>query len=800
MDYNFKEVEKKWKKYWKDNETFKTDVWDFSKPKYYALDMFPYPSGVGLHAGHVEGYTATDIIARFKRMQGYNVLHPMGWDAFGLPAEQYAITTGNHPDGFTEKNIATFKNQLENLGLSYDWSKELSTTDPNFYKWTQWIFKQLYLDGYAKLVDMPVNWCEGLGTVLANDEVIDGKSERGGFPVVRKNMKQWIIETPKFAEKLLENLENLDWPESTKEIQRNWIGKSVGAHVNFKVAGHDGLSFTVFTTRCDTLFGATYCVLAPESDLVKQITTPAQKSAVDKYIKICSTKSDLERTELNKEKTGVFTGAYAINPVNGKEIPIWISDYVLASYGTGAIMAVPAHDTRDYEFATKFNIDIIPVLEGGDISKEAFTGDGLHINSEFLNGLNKEDAISKMLNWLEENNVGHKQVNYKIRDWIFARQRYWGEPIPIVNFEDGTSTALDDSELPLVLPKLQDYAPSKNGDSPLEKATDWVNVTVNGKKGKRETSTMPGSAGSSWYFLRYIDPHNDKQIADPELLKHWLPVDLYIGGPEHAVGHLIYSRVWNNYLHDKNIVPVAEPFKKLVHQGMILGANGIKMGKRYPEFAVNPNDIVDQYGADTLRLYEMFMGPLEANKPWNENGVEGARRFIERVYRMFEEKNLTDLINPNLEKVYNTTVKKVTEDYDKLSFNTAISQLMIFVNTVYKENDLPKEYAEGFIQLLNPIAPFITEEIWNTFLGHTESITYSKWPTYDESKTVDDEIELPIQLNGKLKTTLKIQKDSDESTVKEIVHNNDTVKSLTEGKTIIKEIYVKNKIYNIVVK
>lgn len=800
MDYNFKEVEKKWKKYWKDNETFKTDVWDFSKPKYYALDMFPYPSGVGLHAGHVEGYTATDIIARFKRMQGYNVLHPMGWDAFGLPAEQYAITTGNHPDGFTEKNIATFKNQLENLGLSYDWSKELSTTDPNFYKWTQWIFKQLYLDGYAKLVDMPVNWCEGLGTVLANDEVIDGKSERGGFPVVRKNMKQWIIETPKFAEKLLENLENLDWPESTKEIQRNWIGKSVGAHVNFKVAGHDGLSFTVFTTRCDTLFGATYCVLAPESDLVKQITTPDQKSAVDEYIKICSTKSDLERTELNKEKTGVFTGAYAINPVNGKEIPIWISDYVLASYGTGAIMAVPAHDTRDYEFATKFNIDIIPVLEGGDISKEAFTGDGLHINSEFLNGLNKEDAISKMLNWLEENNVGHKQVNYKIRDWIFARQRYWGEPIPIVNFEDGTSTALDDSELPLVLPKLQDYAPSKNGDSPLEKATDWVNVTVNGKKGKRETSTMPGSAGSSWYFLRYIDPHNDKQIADPELLKHWLPVDLYIGGPEHAVGHLIYSRVWNNYLYDKNIVPVAEPFKKLVHQGMILGANGIKMGKRYPEFAVNPNDIVDQYGADTLRLYEMFMGPLEANKPWNENGVEGARRFIERVYRMFEEKNLTDSINPNLEKVYNTTVKKVTEDYDKLSFNTAISQLMIFVNTVYKENDLPKEYAEGFIQLLNPIAPFITEEIWNTFLGHTESIAYSKWPTYDESKTIDDEIELPIQLNGKLKTTLKIQKDSDESTVKETVHNNDTVKSLTEGKTIVKEIYVKNKIYNIVVK
>lgn len=800
MEYNFKEVEQKWKKYWKENETFKTDVWDFSKPKYYALDMFPYPSGVGLHAGHVEGYTATDIMARMKRMQGYNVLHPMGWDAFGLPAEQYAITTGNHPDGFTEKNIATFKNQLENLGFSYDWDKEISTTDPNFYKWTQWIFKQLYLDGYAKLVDMPVNWCEELGTVLANDEVIDGKSERGGYPVVRKNMKQWVIDTPKFAEKLLENLEDLDWPESTKEIQRNWIGKSVGAHVNFKVAGHEDLSFTIFTTRCDTLFGATYCVLAPENDLVKNITTPDQKEAIEKYIKDCSSKSDLERTDLNKDKTGVFTGSYAINPVNGKQIPIWISDYVLASYGTGAIMAVPAHDQRDYDFAKKFGLEIIPVLEGGDISTEAFVGDGLHINSDFLNGLNKEDAISKMISWLEERKIGYKQVNYKIRDWIFARQRYWGEPIPIVNFEDGTSVALDDSELPLVLPKLKDYAPSKNGDSPLEKDTDWVNVIIDGKKGKRETSTMPGSAGSSWYFLRYIDSKNNKCFADPELLKHWLPVDLYIGGPEHAVGHLIYSRVWNNYLYDKDLVPVKEPFKKLVHQGMILGANGIKMGKRYPEFAIDPNDIVDEYGADTLRLYEMFMGPLEANKPWNENGVEGAKRFIERVYRMFEEKEISDKPNKNLEKVYNYTVKKVTEDFEALSFNTAISQMMIFVNTVYKESNLPKEYAEGFIQLLNPIAPFITEEIWHTFLNHTESIANSKWPTYDESKTIDDEIELPIQINGKLKAAIKIPLNSDENLIKEKIYNIPTIKSAVESKTIVKEIYVKNKIYNIVIK
>ena len=798
--YDFKSVENKWKDYWDKNETFKTDVWDFSKPKYYALDMFPYPSGIGLHAGHVEGYTATDVIARYKRMRGYNVLHPMGWDAFGLPAEQFAIKTGKHPDGFTQANIETFKGQIRNLGLSYDWSKEISTADPKYYKWTQWIFKQLFKDGYAKIVEMPVNWCEELGTVLANDEVIDGKSERGGYPVVRKNMKQWVIDTPKFAERLLEGLDDLDWPESTKEIQRNWIGKSVGAEVDFKISGKEDLSFTVFTTRADTLFGATYCVLAPEHELVNKITTAEQKNAVDEYIKEAAAKSELERTELNKDKTGVFTGAYAINPVNGKEIPIWISDYVLASYGTGAIMAVPAHDERDYAFASKFGIDIIPVLEGGDVSKEAFVGDGVHINSGFLDGMNKEDAIDAMIKWLEDKKIGHKKVNYKIRDWIFARQRYWGEPIPIINMEDGTHIPLDDNELPLVLPKLQDYAPSKNGDSPLEKATDWVNVTIDGKKGKRETSTMPGSAGSSWYFLRYFDPNNDKELADPELIKHWMPVDLYVGGPEHAVGHLIYARVWNNYLFDKGITTVKEPFKKLVHQGMILGANGIKMGKRYPDFAVDPNDIVRDYGADTIRLYEMFMGPIEANKPWNVDGVEGAKRFIDRVYRIFEEKEISDKENKNLEKVYHQSVKKVTEDMENLQYNTAISQIMILVNAIYKETQVPTEYAEGLVKMLNPIAPFVTEEIWNKFLKHNDTITYEPWPIFDSEKAISDSIVLPVQVNGKLRATIEISKDEEQDSVKAKVHADEKVVANIDGKEIVKEIYVPNKIYNIVIK
>ena len=796
MAYNFKEIEKKWQDYWENNKTFFTDVWDFSKPKYYALDMFPYPSGQGLHVGHPEGYTATDILSRMKRMQGYNVLHPMGFDSFGLPAEQYAIKTGNHPAGFTEANIETFTKQLKMLGFSFDWDKQVSTCDPDFYKWTQWIFKQLFNDGLAKLVEMPVNWCEGLGCVLSNDEVIDGKSERGGFPVVRKNMKQWVLDIPKYAETLLKGLDEVDWPESTKEIQRNWIGRSEGAEVKFKVANSDDIEFTVFTTRPDTLFGATYCVLAPELDLVDQITTEDKKEAVIEYKKLTASKSDLERTELSKEKTGVFTGAYAINPVNNKKIPIWISDYVLSTYGTGCIMAVPAHDQRDYEFATKFGIDIIPVLEGGDVSKEAFTGDGLHINSDFLNGLDKKSAIEKIINWLEDNKIGTKKVNYKLREWIFARQRYWGEPIPIV-YVDNEIKALDDSDLPLVLPELEDYAPSKTGASPLDKATDWVNTTFHGKPAKRETSTMPGSAGSSWYFLRYIDPHNDKEFANKKLLEHWMPVDLYMGGPEHAVGHLLYSRFWNNYLYNKGLVPVKEPFAKLRHQGMILGTNGEKMSKSKGN-VINPDDMVKQYGADSLRIYEMFMGPIESSKPWDPNGIDGAKKFLDRVWRLFAESGkVQDKENKNLEKIYHYTVKKVTNDYETMNFNTAISQMMIFINSASKEDILPKEYAEGFLKLLNPVAPHITEELWNVF-GHDNTIAYEAWPTYDEAKTIDEEKEIPVQVNGKLKATVMIALDEDEASVKEKVHS--ALEGKLDGKTIVKEIYVKNKIYNVVVK
>ena len=796
--YDYKEIEKKWRKYWEEHQTFKTDVWDFSKPKYYVLDMFPYPSGVGLHAGHVEGYTATDVIARMKRMQGFNVLHPMGWDSFGLPAEQYAIKTGNHPDGFTEKNIATFKKQLNLLGFSYDWSKELSTSDPKFYKWTQWIFEQLYKDGLAKIVEMPVNWCEGLGTVLANDEIIDGKSERGGFPVVRKKMKQWVIDIPKYAEKLLSGLDEIDWPESTKEIQRNWIGKSIGAQVKFKVDDSD-LEFEVFTTRPDTLYGATYCVLSPEHKLLSKIVKDDCVDKVEEYQKEASLKSDLERTELNKDKTGVFTGAYAINPVNNKKIPIWVSDYVLATYGTGAIMAVPAHDSRDYQFAKKFDLEIIPVIDGGDISKEAYVGDGIHVNSEFLNGLNKDDSINKMIEWLEEKKFGEKKVNYKIHEWIFARQRYWGEPIPIVYYPDGKIGILDKEDLPLILPKLKDYSPSKTGESPLSKAEDWVNTTYKGKDVKRETSTMPGSAGSSWYYLRYIDPNNNNELADKKLLEHWMPVDLYVGGPEHAVGHLLYSRMWNHYLYDKGITPFKEPFKKLVHQGMILGSNGIKMGKRYPEYSVDPNDIVENYGADTIRLYEMFMGPLESDKPWSTEGVEGAKRFLERIYRLYTSDKIVNKNNPNLEKVYNQTVKKVTMDFESLNFNTAISQMMIFINAVYKEEVFPKNMAEDFIKLLNPIAPYLTEEIW-MMLGHDNTIAYESWPTYDENKVLDDKITIGIQINGKLRGSIETEINEDKNSILNKVYKIDNIKKYIENKNIVKEIVIPNKIVNIVVK
>ena len=798
MSYNHKEIEAKWQKYWTENNTFYTDVWDFSKPKYYVLDMFPYPSGVGLHVGHPEGYTATDIVSRMKRMQGYNVLHPMGFDSFGLPAEQYAIQTGNNPNDFTVKNIETFSTQLKALGLDYDWSKVISTSDPDFYKWTQWIFKQMFEDGLAKCVEMPVNWCEELGTVLANDEIIDGKSERGGYPVIRKNMRQWVIDIVAYAEQLLEGLDVIDWPESTKEMQRNWIGKSVGALVNFKIDGYDQ-SFSVFTTRADTLFGATYCVLAPEHKLVDIITTSAQKEVVQEYQKIAATKSEMERIELNKDKTGVFTGAYAINPANNKKVPIWISDYVLATYGTGAIMAVPAHDERDYEFAKKFNLDIVPVLAGGNVDLAAWIGDGLHINSDFLDGLNVEEANEKMIAWLEEHQLGKSKINYRLREWIFARQRYWGEPIPIVHLENGNMVSLADEELPLILPILSDYAPASGG-SPLDRATDWLNVTVNGIQGRRETSTMPGSAGSSWYFLRYIDAHNQNELANKKLLEHWLPVDLYIGGAEHAVGHLLYARMWNHFLYNQGIVPVKEPFKKLVHQGMILGENGLKMGKRYPEFVVDPNFIIEQYGADSMRLYEMFMGPLEANKPWSNQGIEGSRRWLERVWRLITEypDKLVNELTPELDYEYNFTVKKVTDDYEVLAFNTAIAQMMIFINECYRVEKINKDMLIGFIKLLSPIAPHICEELYQILTGET-CLAYSDWPIYDKSKLVKDEITLAVQVNGKLRGTITVGVDEEQADIEQKALGVENVKIHIEGKTVRKIIVVKGKIVNIVV-
>ncbi|MDE7082718.1 MAG: leucine--tRNA ligase [Clostridia bacterium] len=798
---DFNKVEKKWIKYWDENKTFHTDLHDFSKPKYYVLDMFPYPSGAGLHVGHPEGYTATDILARMKRMQGFNVLHPMGFDSFGLPAEQYAIKTGNNPATFTQKNIENFIKQLKMLGLSYDWEQTISTCDPSYYKWTQWIFKQLLKDGLARYVETPVNWCEELGTVLANDEIIDGKSERGGYPVVRKNMKQWVIDINKYAERLLEGLDEIDWPEASKIAQRNWIGKSVGAKVDFKVFGTDK-QFTVFTTRCDTLFGATYCVLAPEHKLVDEITTPENKAAIDAYKKVCASKSEMERTELNKEKTGAFTGAFAINPANGNKIPVYISDYVLTSYGTGAIMAVPAHDTRDYEFAKKFNIPVIPVLEGGDIDKEAFTGDGKHINSDFLNGMNKQQAIDKMAAWLEEKGVGKKAVTYKLREWIFARQRYWGEPLPVVHLENGEVAVLDDSELPLVLPEMKDYK-AHVGNAPLENAKEWVNINYNGVKGKRETTTMPGSAGASWYFLRYCDPHNDKEFANYDLMKYWLPVDFYMGGKEHLVGHLLYSRFWNNFLFDKGLTPYKEPFKKLYHQGLILGEDGNKMSKSLGN-VINPDDIVRDYGADVLRMYEMFIGPIADSKPWSTANIEGVKKFIDRIHRLYcELKVITPAPNKNLEKIYHQTVKKVTEDYEAMKINTAISQMMIFVNAIYKEisdgKTLPLEYAEGLIKLLNPIIPFITEEIWTTVLGHNGTIAYEPWVKFDPSKCGEDNIEYAVQVNSKIKTKITVPADMPNDEIEKLVKSHADISPLIDGKQIKKFILVPKRLINIII-
>ena len=797
MSFDHKQIEPKWQKYWEENKTFKTDTNDFSKPKYYTLDMFPYPSGQGLHVGHPEGYTATDIVSRYKRMQGFNVLHPMGFDAFGLPAEQFAIKTGHHPAEFTYKNIDNFRRQIKSLGFSYDWDREIRTCDPDYYKWTQWIFKKMYDAGLAYISEMPVNWCPGLGTVLANEEVIEGKRERGGFPVYRKMMRQWVLKITDYAEKLLDGLDDIDWPESTKEMQRNWIGKSVGADVVFKIDGTNK-EFTVFTTRCDTLFGATYCVMAPEHPFVDEITTPEQKEAVAAYKKEIATKSDLQRTDLNKDKTGVFTGAYAINPINGKKIPIWISDYVLITYGTGAIMAVPAHDTRDYEFAKKFDLPIIPVLEGGDIEKEAFTGDGKHINSDFLNGMGKQEAIDTMIKWLEEHHCGEKKITYKLRDWLFSRQRYWGEPIPIIHMSDGTLRAVNEQDLPLELPATDNYMPSEEGESPLARVTDWLNVEIDGVKGVRETNTMPQWAGSCWYYIRYIDPHNNDEIGEKRLLDHWLPVDLYIGGAEHAVLHLLYARFWHKFLYDIGVVSSPEPFQKLFHQGMILGPNGVKMSKSRGN-VINPDEIVEAYGADTLRLYEMFMGPLDASKPWSETGVEGSRRWLDRVYRLIVESD--KVVNENdgeLDYIYNATVKKVTEDYEALAFNTAISQMMIFVNEAYKAKTLYKGYAEGLVQMLSCIAPHVGEEMWQK-LGHDEDISYAKWPTYDPSKLVVAEVEMAVQVNGKLRAKITVAKDEDQEKVKEIALAEENVKKFTEGKEIKKIIVVPNKIVNIVV-
>jgi leucyl-tRNA synthetase len=804
VSFNHQQIEKKWQQYWDVNKTFKTEN-EVDKPKFYALDMFPYPSGAGLHVGHPEGYTATDILSRFKRMQGYNVLHPMGWDAFGLPAEQYALDTGNDPAEFTAKNIETFKRQINELGFSYDWDREINTTDPSYYKWTQWIFTKLVEMDLAYVDEVAVNWCEALGTVLANEEVIDGVSERGGHPVVRKPMRQWVLRITKYADRLVDDLVDVDWPESIKEMQRNWIGRSEGAQVKFTVAGTEK-DFEVFTTRPDTLFGATYCVLAPEHKLVSEITSPEQKEAVEAYLEKVSLKSDLERTDLAKEKTGVFTGAYAVNPINGKQVPIWIADYVLVSYGTGAIMAVPAHDERDYEFAKEFGLEIIPVLEGGEIEKEAFTGDGAHINSEFLNGLNKEEGIAKAIAWLEENGVGEKKVSYRLRDWLFSRQRYWGEPIPVIHWEDGTMTTVPESELPLELPKTTNIRPSGTGESPLANIEEWVNVVdpVTGKKGRRETNTMPQWAGSSWYFLRYIDPKNDKAIADPELLKRWLPVDIYIGGAEHAVLHLLYARFWHKVLYDLGVVHTKEPFQKLFNQGMILGEGNEKMSKSKGN-VVNPDDIIESHGADTLRLYEMFMGPLEASVAWSTNGLDGARRFLDRIWRLFvtDEGKLSDKVQAStdttLEKVFHQTVKKVTEDYEGIRFNTAISQMMVFINDCYKAEVIPTDYAEGFVKLLSPIAPHLAEELW-AILGHEGTITYEQWPAFDESKLVDDEIEVVVQVLGKVRAKVRVAKDITKEELEKVALADSKVQEFIEGKTVVKVIVIPGKLVNIVVK
>ncbi len=798
MSYDHKKIEQKWMKIYEEKKPFFCDVYDFSKPKYYCLDMFPYPSGQGLHVGHPLGYTASDVICRMKRMQGFNVLHPMGWDAFGLPAEQFAIKNNKHPYSFTKANIDNFRHQIKSLGFSYDWSKEIATCDPSYYKWTQWIFTKLFEKDLAYVANIPVNFCPELGTVLANEEVIDGKSERGGYPVIKMPMRQWVLKITSYADKLIDGLSSLDWPKSTLVMQKNWIGKSLGAEITFKVKDSDE-SFVVFTTRADTLFGCTYCCLAPEHPLVKKLAKPEKLPAILGYLDEVKSKSDMERTELNKDKTGVFIGAYAINPINGKEVPIYAADYVLYGYGSGAVMAVPAHDQRDYEFAKKHGLEMIQVLEG-DISEHAMEDDAKHINSDFANGLNIEEAKEAIIKKLEEMGAGHKKVNYKLRDWIFSRQRYWGEPIPVVTYEDGTIEALSEKDLPLTLPELDVYAPSGDGQSPLANAKDWVNVVINGKKAKRETNTMPQWAGSCWYYIRYLDPKNDHAIADPVLIKHWLPVDLYIGGAEHAVLHLLYSRFWHKFLYDEGVVFCSEPYKKLFHQGMILGENGEKMSKSRGN-VVNPDDVVEEYGADALRLFEMFAGPLEEGFLWSTTGLAGARRFIERVHRLYTDpefvNRFSDENSKELDFAYNATVKKVTEDFEKLQINTAIAQMMIFINAVYKANSIYKPYMVNFLKMFSCVCPFVSEELYQELTGK-ELIDYERFPTYDASKLVLNTVKMAVSVNGKLRDTIEVDKEISDDELKEKCFALDNIKRQIEGKEIKKVIIVKGKIVNIV--
>ncbi len=804
MSYNPSVIEPRWQQFWEENKTFKSEI-DYGKEKYYVLDMFPYPSGQGLHVGHPEGYTATDILARYKRMKGFNVLHTMGWDAFGLPAEQYAINTGTHPAATTAKNIKTFKKQIKSLGFSYDWDREINSTDPKFYKWTQWIFLQLFKKGLAYQDDAPVNWCPALKTVLSNEEVIDGKSERGDHPVIRRPMRQWMLKITEYAEKLLEGLDDLDWPESIKEMQRNWIGKSYGAMATFSIDKSEK-TFDVFTTRPDTLFGATYCVFAPEHPLVKTFTSVEMNAQVDKYIENCASKSDLDRTDLSKEKTGVFTGAYAINPVNNKAIPIWIADYVLLKYGTGAIMAVPAHDQRDYEFATKFGLEIIPLIEDQSVEQEAWAGDGILKNSDFLNGLNVEDAKKKMCQWLEGKGLGKKDINYKLRDWIFSRQRYWGEPFPLNIKDDGTVLPVEENELPLTLPEVESYQPSETGESPLSNIENWINTTLpDGTPVTRDSNTMPQWAGSSWYFLRFVDPSNDEKPWSEEAEKYWMPVDIYIGGAEHAVLHLLYSRFWHKVLYDLGFVSTDEPFKKLVNQGMILGENGVKMSKSLGN-VINPDDVVRKYGADVLRMYEMFLGPLEKAKPWNTKGLEGIDRFLHRTWNLIIDENdkisakIGDLADSEaIQNQLHQTIKKVTEDVENLRFNTAISQMMIMCNDLVNADSININTIKTFLLLLSPFAPHLGEELWQR-LGASSSLAYEKWPEYDEAKLVKDSYSIPVQVNGKLRDNITIPTDCAQDEAFSVAKESLKVQKYLDNKTIVKTVFVQNKILNIVVR